>query len=151
MLYLTCFMWLIMDFMSYLIVVIIPCPYIAFTSLVIVYFSNYHFLTIYSLLCPCPCRKIGYCQKLIDRYDIHSIQVALWGCSAFTPHSTLAESIKGFIVLISTCFTSLSLITKKVNCLTVAVLHVFRSVSTHALTTSCYMCLLLLFATRHGW
>lgn len=40
----------------------------------IVYFSNYQFLAIYSLLCPCPCRKIGYCQKLIDIYDIHLIQ-----------------------------------------------------------------------------
>ena len=63
-----------MAFMSRWAVVIMSCPNIAFASLVIVYFSNYQFLTIYFLLCPCPCRKIGYYQKLIGIYDIHLIQ-----------------------------------------------------------------------------
>ena len=65
---------LITIFMSYLCSGYYIVSYIAFASLVIVYFSNYLFVTIFSILLPCQRLKKGYCHKLIDRYDIHLIQ-----------------------------------------------------------------------------
>ena len=53
---------------------------------------------------------------LIDKNGIHLGVVSLYRYRLFTSHSTLANSINLFIVLISTYFTSLSLITKKVTC-----------------------------------
>lgn len=80
--------------------VIVPCPDIAFASLVIVYSSNYQFLTIYFLLCPCPCRKIGYCQKLIGIYDIHLIQWYSIAIVRFASYFTHRNCITGFTVLL---------------------------------------------------
>lgn len=76
-------------------------------------------------------------SDLIDKNGIHLGVVSLYRYRLFTSHSTLANSINLFIVLISTYFTSLSLITKKVTCQWVLPWSAYGGILT--LYTNCIM------------
>ena len=110
-----CSVWCNRVFMSCLAVVIALYPEFVYQFVIVLCCQVYASLSIFSVLCPCPlCKKVIVIKALTK--DIHTLyHVSLYRYRLFTSYSTHRNCINLFIVLISICFTSLSLITKKVS------------------------------------